>query len=440
VNLSHLLSLIEQVPGYQKLKGELLESQGKDVKLVVSDAAKPFIIAALHKELNLPVLVVVAQPENAKQLYDELQAWCPSSTWLQSFPETDFLAGEYSASDAVAIAERLRTLSALTLCRDMSADSRNPLIVSSALAAVSRTMPRDDFIASCHALNVEMNIDPLQLVKEWQTMGYELENIVEVPGTMSRRGGIVDVFSPDSEFPARIEFVGNQVESIRLFDPKTQRSSKLVTSVTIAPAIENQQHLNGDTILDYLPDEALLITDDLDELKTVIGKLDCEAEEFRQTRVERGEPAPDLSILSWPEFETRTKRIKQRLTLCSWNIDDSDKACLQSLPLAPVSSYGGRLAVFSEGLREMLNENRRIVVVSQQTNRLAELLQEQDIPACPVSQIEQVPPLKSVTLAQGFSRCLLIMRFLAFSNSGVYSKKDQYAITGLFLDWRRAIM
>jgi transcription-repair coupling factor (superfamily II helicase) len=401
MNLSHLLSLIEQVPGYQQLKCELLESQGKDIKLVVSDAVKSFIIAALHKELNLPVMVIVAQPESAKRLYDELQAWCPSSTLLQAFPETDFLAGEYSASDAVTIAERLRTLSALTLCRDMSADSRNPLIVSSALAAVSRTMPRDDFIASRRALSVGMNIDPLQLVKEWQAMGYELENIVEVPGMISRRGGIVDVFSPDSESPARIEFVGNQIESIRLFDPKTQRSSKLVTSVTIAPAKESQQHLNGDAILDYLPEKVLLITDDLDELKTVIDKLDCEAEEFRQTKVERGEPAPDLPILSWQEFETRTKIIKPRLALCSWSIDDSDKAYLQFLPLTPVPSYGGRLEVFSEGLREMLKENRRIVVVSQQTNRLAELLQERDIPACPVSQIEQAPPAKSITLVQG---------------------------------------
>jgi transcription-repair coupling factor (superfamily II helicase) len=401
MNLSLLLSLIEQVPGYQQLKGKLLESPKKDVRLVVSDAAKSFIIAALHKGLNLPVLVIVAQPENAKRLYDELQTWCPSSALLQSFPETDFLAGEYSATDAVAAAERLRTLSSLTRCGDISADGRSPLIISSALSVVNRTMPRDVFIASCRALDIKTNIAPLQLVKEWQAMGYELETIVEVPGTMSRRGGIVDIFPPDSEFPARIEFVGNQVESIRLFDSKTQRSLRLVSSVTIAPAKENQQHLNDGTILDYLPDEALLITDDLDGLKSVIDKLDCEAEEFRQAKVERGEPAPDLPILSWPEFEARTRGIRQRLTLCSWNIDDSDKVCFQSLPLAPVSSYGGRLVAFSEGLREMLKENRRIVVVSQQTNRLAELLQEQDIPACSVSQIEQMPPLKSVTLVQG---------------------------------------
>jgi transcription-repair coupling factor (superfamily II helicase) len=400
MNLSHLISLIEQVSGYQQLIGKL-QSQEKDIKLVVSDAVKPFIIAALHKGLNLPVLVIVAQPESAKRLYDELQAWCPISTLLQYFPETDFLTGEYFATDVVVAAERLRTLSSLTRCRDISARGQSPLIISSALAVVSRTMSRNGFIASCRDLSVKMNIDPLQLLKEWQAVGYELEDIVEVPGTMSRRGGIVDVFSPDSEFPARIEFVGNQIESIRLFVPKTQRSLKLVTSVTIAPARESQQHLNGDTILDYLPEEALLITDDIDELKTVIDKLDCEAEEFRQMKVGHGESAPNLPVLSWPEFKARTSRIGQRLRLCSWNMDDSDKACIQSLPLIPVSSYGGRLAAFSEGLREMLKENRRIVVVSQQTNRLAELLQEQDITACSVSQIEQMPPLKSVTLVHG---------------------------------------
>jgi transcription-repair coupling factor (superfamily II helicase) len=311
------------------------------------------------------------------------------------------LFDEYSASDVITTAERLRALSVLYSCHGMPADGRSPLIVSSVLAAISRTMPRDEFIACCHTLSLGMNIDPLQLIKKWQAMGYELENAVEVPGTISRRGGIVDVFSPDSEFPARIEFLGNQIESIRFFDTKAQRSLKLATSVTIFPAKESQQHLSKDTILDYLSEKALLITDDLDELKTVIDKLNSEAEELRQTSSEQGEPASNLPIISWPEFGAKTKEIKQRLMLCSWSADESDMACLQSLPLAPVPSYGGRLEAFSEGLKEMLQENQRLIVVSQQTNRLAELLQEQDVVASPVSQIEQVPPLKSVTLIHG---------------------------------------
>jgi transcription-repair coupling factor (superfamily II helicase) len=401
MDLSRLLSLIEQVPGYQKLKAELTGLQGKSVKLVVADAVKPFIVAALHQGLNLPILVVVTQPENAKRLYDELQAWCPSSKFLHFFPETDFLLDEYSVSDAITTAERLKTLSALTFCRTLSADERRPLIISSALAAIGRTVPRDKFQASCHSLKVGMNIDPLQLAARWQAIGYEFDNIIEVPGTVSRRGGIVDIFSPDNEFPARIEFVGNQIESIRFFNPKTQRSLKLATSVNIVPAKESREHVNGDTVVDYLTEKSLLITDDLDDLETVVDKLHSEAEELNLTKSELGGPASDLPILSWPTFETRINKIKKRLMLFSWNTDYQDKAGLQFLPLAPVPSYGGRLGVFSEGLKEMLRENRRIVVVSQQTNRLAELLQEQDIIASSVSQIEQLPPLKSITLVHG---------------------------------------
>src|SRR4030042_6251788 len=98
MDLSVLLSLIEQPPGYRQLKGELTKSQKKGIKLVVTDAVKPFVIASLHQGLNVPVLAVVAQPESAKSLYDELQAWGPSSTLPPFFPDIDFLAGEYSAS------------------------------------------------------------------------------------------------------------------------------------------------------------------------------------------------------------------------------------------------------------------------------------------------------------------------------------------------------
>ncbi len=401
MDLSGLLSLVEQVTGYQRLRSELVEPRGDGVKLIASDAVKPFVIAALHQEMNLPILVVMAQPESARRLYDELQAWCPSSTMIQFFPEVDIMAGEYSESDVFVNAERLRTLSALNSCRDLSTDGQSPLIVSSALAAVSRTVPRDEFIASCHDLRVGMDIDPLQLVARWQAMGYEVENIVEVPGTISRRGGIVDVFSPDSEFPARIEFVGNQVESIRLFDPKTQRSSKPVNSVTIALARESWHRLNRDTILDYLPGKALLITDDLDELKIVIDKIRDEAKELSRVESEQDEPATDLPIVSWSEFERKINKVKQRLTFCSWGADESRNARLLSLSLAPVPSYGGRLEVFSEGIKGMLQEGWRIIVVSQQANRLAELLQENDVLVSPVSQIERVPSLKSVTLVQG---------------------------------------
>jgi len=398
--LSGILPLIEKVPAYQQLKSEILKYSENAIKLAAADAVRPFLLAALHKELNLPILVVTAQPENAKRLFDELQAWCPDLETLRYFPETDFLFGKNSSSDWTTTAERLKTLSALTFCRDMSAEERRPLIISSALAAVSRTIPRDKFQASSHSLKVGMNIEPLQLAAKWQEIGYEFGNVVEMPGTASRRGGILDIFSPDNEFPARIEFVGNRIESVRFFDPKTQRSLEMASSVNIIPARESQQHTSTDTIIDYLNEKAFLITDDLDELKTVVNKLYSEAEEIE---VESGSTGPesDLPVISWPEFEMKIGSIKKRLMLLSWNTDYLNEASLESLPLEPVSSYGGRLEAFSEGLKGMLQENRRIVVVSQQVNRLAELLQEQDIIAGSVSKVDQVPPTKSITLVHG---------------------------------------
>lgn len=401
MNLSRLLPLIEHIPGYRELKAELLEPRANGIKLIVPDAAKSFVIAALHEALNLPILVITAQPENAKKLYDDLQVWCPSSTWLQSFPEVDFPADKYSSPDSATMVDRLRTLSGLALCNNTSEDRQSSLIVSSALAAVSKIMSRDEFAVSCDLLKVGMNIDPLQLIEKWQAIGYEYENVVEVPGAMSRRGGIIDVFSPDSEFPARIEFLGNQVESIRLFDPKTQRSMKLVTSVNIAPASESRRPLSPDNIINYLPDDALLITDSLDELRTAIDKLNGEAEEFHQAMLERGEPISDLSILSWLEFAAKIDRMKRHLALCAWDTDNTGSETHHILAFGPVPSYGGRLDTFANGLREMLQQDRRVVVVSQQTNRLVELLQDQDIVASSVQQIEEVPLLKSVTLVLG---------------------------------------
>jgi transcription-repair coupling factor (superfamily II helicase) len=398
MDLSRLTHLIDNVPEYQRLRDELSGLQSRIIKLVATDAVRPFVIAALHQELQAPFLVITTQPEGAKRLYEELRALCPDLTSPRYFPETDFLLDE-AAPDITTGADRLRTLAALTFCRTDTESEPSPIVISSALAAAGKTIPRDKFQASCHTLQVGMTVEPRQLSVKWHDMGYEFENIVEIPGTMSRRGGIVDVFSPDSELPIRLEFAGNRIESIRFFDPATQRSLKQTTSINIVPAKESHQDKADDTILDYLNEKALLITDDVDELKIVVDKLYSETEEISRTKPEPAKQA-DLLVLPWSAFEKKLKKTHKHLMLRSWNAGYSDEAAIQ-LPLSPVPSFGGRLESLSRGLKQLLQQRQRVIVVSQQTSRLAELLQEQDIVASSVSQIEQVPPMQSVTLVHG---------------------------------------
>ncbi|GAH48261.1 unnamed protein product, partial [marine sediment metagenome] len=83
-----------------------------------------------------------------------------------------------------------------------------------------------------------MDVEPFKLLSQWEAMGYRMESIVEVPGSISHRGGIIDIYPPTSNLPARLEFFGNTVDGIRLFDPANQRSLRAVSSIAISPATE----------------------------------------------------------------------------------------------------------------------------------------------------------------------------------------------------------
>src|SRR5262249_21395388 len=82
----------------------------------------------------------------------------------------------------------------------------------------------------------EHNLD--ELVARWVAIGYHVAPTVEEPGELNRRGGIVDIFPPGDELPLRIEFFGDEIDSLRRFDPITQRSDAQVRSVTVGPAHE----------------------------------------------------------------------------------------------------------------------------------------------------------------------------------------------------------
>jgi transcription-repair coupling factor (superfamily II helicase) len=196
MNLSLLLALLQEMPAYRQLVEELSAVKGEH-KATILDAAKPYLIAALYEELDLPLMVVTGQPESARKLHEQLRAWCSPSAELHRLPELDFLPYDSSQLSAVSyqMIERLRTLAALAL---YEGSDKSPLIVTSALAIMSKTIPQRDFAAACHILKPGMAAEPLELLRRWQSMGYETEDVVEVPGQMSRRGGIIDVFPPAS--------------------------------------------------------------------------------------------------------------------------------------------------------------------------------------------------------------------------------------------------
>jgi len=433
MDLTGLFQVIEQTPAYQRLLGRL---SGQQVHLLaLPQAARPCLLAALERHRGSPMLVVAPRAESARRLYDQLTVWSQAKVLL--FLEPDVLPYERLIPDPATIQERLRVLFALSR---QQTEPQRLIVVASAAALAHKTIPYQDFVSACHRLESGMSLDPDAMLTCWQSLGYQRENAVEVPGTVSRRGGILDIFSPASEFPARLELLGNQIESLRLFDPATQRSLKSTPYVDIIPAHEllpkdiSQilDRLTGDldetftediarlrewsaaggfdgiefyaplfnsgSLLDYLPPKALIALDEPEQVKAVLEELDQQARDTRQDNVAQGRlPASfPVSYFTWAELEP------ELMARCYLSASGGWAEAGEDLGLVPATGYAGRLSAFLKEVPSRLKSGERIVIISPQAERVSELLAEANIIAAPRSEIAEMPSPGTLTLAQGW--------------------------------------
>ncbi|MDO8670668.1 MAG: hypothetical protein Q7O66_04470, partial [Dehalococcoidia bacterium] len=186
MNLSGLLALLDKSTQFAELLASL-EARGLESRLAILEAAKPFIVAALQRRLRVPIIVLVARPERAKAIFDQLHVWLADADGLRLFPEPDALGYERVAWDRSTIRDRLDVLSLLQ-SRKQSVDALPPLIIACAQAVMQKTMAPETFSALSHTIKRGQTIDLSQLLLTWLQMGFEPATTVDMPGTFSRRG------------------------------------------------------------------------------------------------------------------------------------------------------------------------------------------------------------------------------------------------------------
>ena len=440
--LTKLLALIEESPAWPGLVAAL-ENENAEVKAAVLEAAKPYVIASLYQHRRQPILVVTAQPENDRKLYEQILVWCEPNV-VNLFPEPEALPYESIASDNFAAVERLRVLASLA---GVAGDKSPPLIIVSAPALTQKLPSLRRFIDAGHKVTVGTEIKIFDLLSRWQAIGYRREDLVEVPGTISHRGGIVDIYSPGSDLPARLEFFGNTVESIRLFDPVSQRSLKTVPSITISPVIdllpgqtEMTEALNS-SLLDYLSRDGLLILDEPDSIRLAMADLDAKASELRTEMVSQGEllcnsPRP---YFTWEDLEPALKS-RACLKLAARGLVDEPG---YELGITPVSNYAGQIPAFVRKVKEMMGRNQRVILVSQQSSRLSELLEADGLIAPPLTEASSVPSPGSLTLLHGsLSEGWMMAQTVLFTDAEIFGfvkqrrlvKKHAVARHKLYID------
>jgi transcription-repair coupling factor (superfamily II helicase) len=225
----------------------------------VADAGKPFVAHLLAQISNRPVLIVTDGLKSQEAFFNDLQAFTPDALF---YPAWETLPHENQLPNADTIADRLKVLSVL--------GTRQSLIVASVQSLMQRTFSPSTLTSHRFTLSLSQTLELQDLTDRLESLGYHPEFQVNERGDMAFRGGIVDFFPLDRDYPIRIEFAGDEIESIRSFDPVSQQSREKLTSIAVTPAGElgllKQSPNETASLIELLPSDTLFILDEPDNL------------------------------------------------------------------------------------------------------------------------------------------------------------------------------
>lgn len=217
------------------------------------------IAACVSRSLRLPVLLVADNSRSQEALLSDAGAWLglaglPGPVCFPAW-ETPPLASRLPSAEVIG--ERLETLAALSAWREGAGPA--PVVVATAAAVSQRTYSPASFAACQRLIRLGDAVNPLELADWLEAQDYEPEARVNHPGEWSMRGGIVDVWPFGRSRPARLEFFGDEIESLREFDPANQASLGAIDSVRLPPATElarlRSEPAAVGSLWDHLPPE-----------------------------------------------------------------------------------------------------------------------------------------------------------------------------------------
>ena len=258
-----LVSTFARTPAARALRTRL-EQGGLCPVPEVAESSHPFLAGVLRSWFHGRAIVLVLDGLRTQEAaLQDVQTWLGGTEGPAMplfYPDWEVLPHEPKLPHVDVISERLATLLALG---SRPSGAPGPLILTSVAALLQKTFTPAELAARVRDLRRGQHWDPLDLVEWLEDQGYEPEAQVTQKGTLALRGGIVDVWPPSAPWPVRLEFFGNELDSLREFDPISQLTRDRIERVTLTPAGELgllKRHLSkGGTpeilgrLLDHLP-------------------------------------------------------------------------------------------------------------------------------------------------------------------------------------------
>jgi transcription-repair coupling factor (superfamily II helicase) len=389
------------------------------------------VLAALYTKLNWPVVLVTDRSDRALAMLEELSLWLPGAPRL-SFPEPTPLFYENAAWGESTRRDRLSAFTSLAryAIPGIPRPELAPILVAPARALMTRTLPRRDYLKACRSIKEGQTIRLDELARLCVSLGYETVNTVIAPGQFARRGGIMDIWTTSEEKPARLEYFGDEIDTMRPFDPANQRTFRVQDSnpeqrILITPAREfliggsstpdggseeidefSIPRLHGEPagLLDYLPPRSLTLIDDRQAFEDAVSEIEQQAVEMRREFVAEGTLAEDYPVpyLTLAEInESLEASLVLELSPSSARTfelpPEQDNQDLLGNRFEAEPRFSGRLKTFLDYLFERFQAGEQSVIVSRQAARLRELWSEQRI-----SEQENQPVFLDGSLSEGW--------------------------------------
>lgn len=224
-----LIDLVAQNEDLQTLATALPEG-GRHVISGLVGTARTTYLAALHKQVAGPTLLIADNDYHADQIFEDLVGLLGAQS-VYIFPTEDTLATETALTSPDVLIARVSALHALRTQTDA-------IVVTSASGAQRYLPPVDVFDAAAVTIDFDHEYELADLQGQLLAMGYQKTAAVEQPGEFALRGSIMDIYPMDAAYPVRMDFFDTDLDSLRTFDIATQRSQDKLESVTILPATD----------------------------------------------------------------------------------------------------------------------------------------------------------------------------------------------------------
>lgn len=393
-----------------KVSKDIREAIQNNQKLQVANlnlSLKTLLVANTFRNEKKSVLVVVADDRLAEDFQANLEVLL-SIDEVEFIPDYEVLPYEDRSPHANIRALRIRALSRILSSQQAC------VYVCSIRTLLRNLIPSSLLFKNIKKLKVGQEYDPELLISELSGLGYNIDFQVGKVGQASKRGGIIDVYSPNHSLPLRVEFFGDEIETLRFFSPQTQKSEKLkIDNALILPVREVSLHdvktdspllnkiaeegfyqgieqdvsllyENTQTLLDYFADDLMLFWDEFQYVKGDTIEIFNEANQlFTRKKSKNKDECLASPVQLFQDYDYIIDQLKSYQSIFLQNskqtIKEADK--LTNFSYLNIEKFNADFAKFEENLQEYIDKGFRVIVQSDnksQSNRMKELLSDKE--------------------------------------------------------------